>query len=133
MRKLISQFKIELGNLSEMSQEKKHKWLENMNKDCSTALAIKAMQIKTTWRIRLTYVRMAIIKSTNDRKRGGPWRCQAEKWTMRRGENENLMQIVTLGQTPGSLMSSGSLLAYLKHYSLEKCFQARVIPTPAAQ
>lgn len=116
-----------------MSQEKIHKWLGNMNKGCSTASAIKAMQIEATWRIHLTYVRTAIITSTNDRKRGGPWRCQAEKWTMRRGEDENLMQIVTLGQTPGTLMSGGSLLAYLKHYSLEKCFQATVIPTPGAQ
>jgi hypothetical protein len=37
-------------------------------KECPTSLAIKAMQIKTTFRFHLTHVRMATIKNTNSSK-----------------------------------------------------------------
>jgi hypothetical protein len=37
-------------------------------KICSTSLAIKAMQIKTTLRFHLIPVRIATIKNTNDNK-----------------------------------------------------------------
>jgi hypothetical protein len=41
--------------------------MANKYMKCSTSLAIKEMQIKTTLRFHLTLVRMAIFKSKNNR------------------------------------------------------------------
>jgi hypothetical protein len=37
-------------------------------KECSTSLAIKELQIKTTLRFHLTLVRIAVIENTNNNK-----------------------------------------------------------------
>lgn len=47
------------------SYQKKYKWLVDIWK-CSKSLAIKENKIKTTFKLRLTLVRMVTIKKTND-------------------------------------------------------------------
>jgi hypothetical protein len=53
--------------LTELFQKKKFKWPKHMKK-CSTSLATKEIQVKTTLRLHFTPVRMAIIKNINNNK-----------------------------------------------------------------
>jgi hypothetical protein len=54
-------------NGTDRSQKKNHKW-QIIHEKCSTALAIRKIQIKTTLGLHPTPVRMAVIKKTNNNK-----------------------------------------------------------------
>jgi hypothetical protein len=66
INELIKKWETELSRTfskEEIQMAKKHM------KECSPSLAIKEMQIKTTLRVHLTPVRIAIIKNTTDNRR----------------------------------------------------------------
>ena len=48
--------------------QRRHTWLTNTWKDCSTSFIIREMQIKTTMRYHLTPIRIAIIKKSANSK-----------------------------------------------------------------
>jgi hypothetical protein len=64
--KSMNQIKNGQLNLIELSQKKKFKWPKKNMKKCSPSLAVKEMQIKTTLRLHLTPVRIAIVKNTTN-------------------------------------------------------------------